>query len=95
MQNVKHCKFHENVREFHIAIEHLLALNWFKFDGIVRQGAPLYLVKIEATQKSLHHQNFLGYLPEIEFWRGYVKNQFFSHLLKYTSSIEIVLSNAC
>jgi hypothetical protein len=33
----------------HLCFMHLLALNWFKFNGIVRQGAPLYLVNVTLT----------------------------------------------
>jgi hypothetical protein len=44
-------KFEPSILDIFI-FTHLLALNWFKFNGIVRQGAPLNLVGIRLDWRA-------------------------------------------
>jgi hypothetical protein len=47
------CEFHNLILLFrHLFPVHLFTLNWFKFNGIVRQGAPLHLVNLRARSKA-------------------------------------------
>jgi hypothetical protein len=50
IQNVKRCEFHDLSHSFfrYLYYAYLLALNWLKFNGIVRQDAPLHLVNARA-----------------------------------------------